>query len=184
MSWLSEDFIGILLLNPSITEGHLLWNGYGSLDSQPSIHEKRQLVPTFSKSFSETFISQAMTSGLARGAMGNSEPESITAPLYPLILGHWLLTLEYTFTGLFQIEWRIDTSRAYEPQDPSRQSGPKELDDCLQRLHKWQRRLPFFASWLQSTTKSLESRHLTDRKENFQQHKNLIQGSSPTAPDP
>ena len=150
--------IGILLLDPSITEGHLLWNGYGSLDSPPSIHDKRQLTSNPNASLFESFISKVMLAKLAPG----SEPETIMAPLYPLIFGQWLVTLEYTFTGLFQVEWHIDASRAYEPQDPSRQRGPKELDDCLQRLHKWQRRLPFLISWLHLTITSLEGRYRTD----------------------
>ncbi|KAL9608813.1 MAG: hypothetical protein Q9167_006370 [Letrouitia subvulpina] len=175
----NDAWTGILLLDPSLTEGHLLWNGYGNLDSPPSIYEQRQLMPTSSFSFFEAFISQAMTIGLVPGAV---EPELITAPLYPLIFGQWLVALEYTFTGLFQVEWHIDASRVYEPQDPSRQRGPKELDDCLQRLHKWQRRLPFFTSWLELTITSLEGRYQTAYAIPFQKQSNLDQDSSPTAP--
>ena len=153
--------VGILLLDPSITEGHLLWNGCGSLNSPPSIHNKHQPTLNLNQSCFETLMSQALTSRLAPGTLNSSEPEAIIAPLYPLIIGQWLINLEYTFTGLFQVEWHIDASRAYEPQDPSRQRGPKELDDCLQRLHKWQRRLPFFLSWLQYTITSLEGRYAT-----------------------
>ncbi|KAL9044712.1 MAG: hypothetical protein Q9214_002168 [Letrouitia sp. 1 TL-2023] len=178
----NDTWTGILLLDPSLTEGHLLWNGYGNLDSPPSIHEKRQLMSTSSLSFSETFISQAMTIGPTLGAVDNVEPEFITAPLYPLIFGQWLVALEYTFTGLFQVEWHIDASRVYEPQDPSRQRGPKELDDCLQRLHKWQRRLPFFTSWLESTITSLEGRYRTAHATPFHQQSNLDQDLSPNAP--
>ena len=156
-------------MDPSLTEGELLWNGYGNLNPPPSILEKRRSMPTSTSSFYETFLSRAMTTGLEGRGFGHSEPESITIPLYSIILGQWLLALEYTFTGLFQVEWHIDASRAYEPQDPSRQRGPQELDNCLQKLHKWQRRLPFFTSWLQSTVTSLEGCYLAPHKERLQQ---------------
>ena len=116
--------------------------------------------------------------GSERSAADNVDPELITAPLYPLLFGQWLLALEYTFTGLFQVEWHIDASRAYETQDPSRQRGPKELDDCLQRLHKWQRRLPFFTSWLQTTVTSLEGRYLSPQTPLLQQNEEPNQHSA------
>lgn len=176
----NDAWTGILLVDPSLTEGRLLWNGYGRIDSPPSIYEKRQSMPSSSLSFFETFISQAMTIGVARGDIDKLKHGFITAPRYSLLFGEWLVTLEYTFAGLFQVEWRIDASRAYEPRDPSHQRGPQELDDCLERLQKWQRRLPFSTSWLQATTTSLEGRHLTVHIQPFERPSNLSQNSPPT----
>ena len=75
----------------------------------------------------------------------------ITSKLYPLIMAEWLVVIEYSFTGLFQIEYYMDAGRT--------RREPEELDEGLQKLHKWQRRLPFFTSWLESAIRALEYRY-------------------------
>ncbi|KAL6714811.1 hypothetical protein ACLMJK_007071 [Lecanora helva] len=163
--WIRQDKATNAWLDPTLTEGRLLWNGYGRLDKPPGMQEIRQSMLSPVTSFFEAFISQALEIVSSHTSPNKSGPELITAPLYSLILGEWLLALEYTFTGLFQIEWAIDASRMHEQQDPSRQRQPHTLDDCLQRLHKWQRRLPFFVSWIQSTTVNLEGLYQVAREE-------------------
>ena len=106
------------------------------------------------------------------------------APLYPLIFTQWLVTLEYTFTGLYQVEQHIDSSRQNESQDLSRQCGPQALDACLQKLHKWQRRLPFFTSWLHATIIFLEGRNQAAQVNQAQQLGIYSRNSSTTISQP
>lgn len=126
----------------------------------------------------ESFISKTLAEGLDREAVGQLKADLITAPLYPLLFGYWLVTLEYTFTGLFQVEWFIDASRVSEPQVRNRsyQRTPQDLHDCLQRLHKWQRRIPFFTSWLHSAIVSLGGLHQSSHEEHLQRYNALNPG--------
>ncbi len=79
-----------------------------------------------------------------------TDPESITSKIYPFIFGEILVTLQYTSTGLFQIEWQLDAQRQHKPEN---------LDWALDSFNKWQRRLPFLASYVAEGITCFEGRY-------------------------
>ena len=150
---LKHGYIGILLLDPNVNEGYPLWNGYGSLETPPSIHRLASSSMLTKTSLFESFLNCATSMSPEDITLLNMDPEYITSKIYPLIFSEWLVTLEFTFTGLFQIEWELGTEI---------KGDQRNLDDCLQRLYKWQRRLPFYTSWIKAAIHDLECRYLTD----------------------
>ncbi|KAI1840247.1 hypothetical protein JX266_013558 [Neoarthrinium moseri] len=141
---------GVVLLDPHLPEGYPLWNGYGSLESPPSmsspaiVHNAKGLSPF------DALLRRVTTNSAEELEQLAEDPESITSKVYPFIFGDTLVTLQYAFTGLFQIEWELDAQRKRRPEN---------LDRALDSLHKWQRRLPFLASYLADGVTCFEGRY-------------------------
>ncbi|KAH8649250.1 hypothetical protein BX600DRAFT_474821 [Xylariales sp. PMI_506] len=144
---------GVVLVDPPLQEGYPLWNGYGSLETPPSMSLSTSLHESHDTGRLSLFkvISHHMatqcTEDLKQLA---TDPESITKKIYPLIFGDMLVTLQYAFTSLFQIEWELDIERKRIPEN---------LDRALDCLHKWKRRLPLLISYLVESITCFEGRY-------------------------
>ncbi|GAB1318327.1 ADP-ribose 1''-phosphate phosphatase [Madurella fahalii] len=152
--WARQDkngWTGVLLVDPHISEGQPLWKGYGSLDSRPS---KRDFNPSSHCTPDTPLLLSLLTtiSNLSPLELEKlaSDPERITSYAYPFVFAETLVVLQYTFTGLFQIEWQLDSERKRTVEG---------LEDALNSLHKWQRRLPFYVGWVRNSITALEGRY-------------------------
>ncbi|KAF1810841.1 hypothetical protein P152DRAFT_450828 [Eremomyces bilateralis CBS 781.70] len=151
--WSREDksgWTGIILVDPSLTEGYPLWKGYGRFDSPPRMNEKSNGIILPNNPLFDNLMSSVTSLTPEDATRLSSDPEYITSKIYPFIFAEILVTLQYTFTGLFQIEWVLDSERRHSPED---------LDRALDNLHKWQRRLPFYSSWIKDSISNLRGRY-------------------------
>lgn len=142
---------GVILVDPHVGAGHPLWNGYGRLSSPPGLNDPEP----DSRQLADMGLFEALTSTIAglsprdRDRLA-ADPEHVTSHVYPFIFAEVLVTLEYSFTGLFQIEWLLDSQRTRKLDD---------LETCIDSLHKWQRRLPFYVEYIQDSITALEGRY-------------------------
>ncbi|RPA76000.1 hypothetical protein BJ508DRAFT_242872 [Ascobolus immersus RN42] len=154
---INGGWVGILLVDPPCTSGVPLWKGYGRLDEPTSFKSgnslsKPEILPT--KSLFENLVStfsNLSTSDVSQISEYGSD--YLTSKIYPFVFGEYLVMQQYTFTGLFQIEWELDSERTRKAEDISR---------ALDSLHKWQRRIPFVLSWISDGIASLNSRYKFD----------------------
>ncbi|KAI1265120.1 hypothetical protein F5Y18DRAFT_58933 [Xylariaceae sp. FL1019] len=147
-----DKWTGVVLVDPCISEGHALWNGYGRLDTPPkmmsttdSLTFRQPEMPIF-----DAFLSCISTLSPEDCGRLVADPENITSHVYPMVFAEILVTLQYAFTGLFQIEWQLDSERTRKLED---------LDTALDSLHKWQRRLPFYVAWVRDAITGIEGRY-------------------------
>ncbi|KUI67413.1 hypothetical protein VM1G_03137 [Cytospora mali] len=146
-----NNWTGVILVDPCIREGKLLWNGYGRLEAPPKMSTfepsvvRHPEMPIFDSLLS--CISTLSSEDRARLVV---DPGHITSHVYPMVFAEILVTLQYTFTGLFQIEWQLDSERSRQVKD---------LDTALNNLHKWQRRLPYYTGWVRDAIIGLEGRY-------------------------
>ncbi|KAI1335010.1 hypothetical protein F5Y15DRAFT_409325 [Xylariaceae sp. FL0016] len=152
--WSKKDengWKGVILVDPSLADGLPLWNGYGRLDSPPSMsHIDEATHPETSPALLHMLVSRVQSLSKEEHGKLQEDPEYVVSQIYPLVLGEILVTLQYTFTGLFQIEWHLDSERHRKAED---------IEVSLNMLHKWQRRLPFYVSWIQDAIMALEARY-------------------------
>lgn len=152
--WSRQDdngWTGVVLVDPHVNAGHPLWNGYGRLSSPPGLNDPEP--------DSRHLADMGLFEGLTSTVLGLStqdrdrlaaDPERVTSHVYPFIFAEVLVTLEYSFTGLFQTEWLLDSQRTRKLDD---------LETCIDSLHKWQRRLPFYVEYIQDGITALEGRY-------------------------
>ncbi|KAL7623739.1 hypothetical protein AAE478_005292 [Parahypoxylon ruwenzoriense] len=146
-----KGWLGVILVDPPVNAGHPLWNGYGSLEHPPSMADaelayiRHSDIPVF-----DALLARISSLSAHERHSINSDPEQITSVVYPHIFAEVLVTLQYTFTGLFQIEWQLDSERTRKLED---------LETALDSLHKWQRRLPFYVSWVRDSIVALEGKY-------------------------
>ncbi|UNI22289.1 hypothetical protein JDV02_008190 [Purpureocillium takamizusanense] len=152
--WSRQDddgWTGVILVDPHVDAGHPLWNGYGRLSSPPGLDDPEP----DSRHLADMGLFEGLTStigGLSAQDRDRlaADPEHVTSHVYPFIFAEVLVTLEYSFTGLFQIEWLLDSARTRKLDG---------LESCIDSLHKWQRRLPFYVEYIQDGITALEGRY-------------------------
>ncbi|KAI1762612.1 hypothetical protein GGR53DRAFT_521552 [Hypoxylon sp. FL1150] len=146
-----NGWVGVILVDPYVGAGYPLWNGYGSLEHPPNMADS-ELAPTTEPDISafDALVARISTLSPHERRQIDSDPELITSFAYPHIFAEILVTLQYTFTGLFQIEWQLDSERTRKLAD---------LETALDSLHKWQRRLPFYVGWMRDSIVALEGRY-------------------------
>ncbi|KAL8881215.1 MAG: hypothetical protein Q9198_001537 [Flavoplaca austrocitrina] len=151
--WTKPDepgWTGVVMVDPPLFEGYPLWNGYGNLENPPSISSSVTLQDTAGLSLFEAILHRVSTVPAEEAKELAADPESITSKVYPFIFGEFLVTLEYAFTGLFQIHWGLDADRRHKPEN---------LDWAINSLNKWQRRLPLLASYVAEGMTCFEGRY-------------------------
>ncbi|ROV90795.1 hypothetical protein VMCG_09385 [Cytospora schulzeri] len=146
-----NNWTGVILVDPCISEGNPLWNGYGSLEAPPKMST---FIPSIVRHpempLLESLLSCVSTLSSEDRARLVADPESITSHVYPMVFAEILVTLQYAFTALFQIEWQMDSGRSRKVED---------LDTTFDKLQIWQRRLPCYAGWVRDAITGLEGRY-------------------------
>lgn len=132
----SDPFIGILLVDPPITEDFPLWGGYNSLAPCPSMTDVSVVLRPAKRSVFEESIywiermSTEEVSSIAR--------DSRAMFLKPLSIAcsEWILLIRYAQTRSSQLEWEIE--------DPHLRHRRHGLSMTLGNLHTWRRRFPIY----------------------------------------
>ncbi|EFX04211.1 hypothetical protein CMQ_1139 [Grosmannia clavigera kw1407] len=147
-TWSGSSWVGIVLVDPCVSVGRPLWNGYGNMHHPPSMAEsgsvekRAQNLSTF-----DTVLARLLSIPKNDRDRLQNEPEHLVSHLYPFVFGGTLVTLEFAFTGLIQVEWELDSGHGRTPED---------LERLVEALHKWRRRLFFHTRWVQESIKALE----------------------------
>ena len=143
---------GVLLLDPTITEGFPLWGGYGNLRVPPGMRQCTDLAgkPSWNSTIDD-FIHWVMSMNTEQLLIVKRDPEYMTSAIYDFMTSQWLLLFDYIITRLSQIEWEIES-------EPFRTL--EGLDGTLQKFHPWRRRIPLYNNFIRSMLNLLEDRFL------------------------
>jgi Mg2+ and Co2+ transporter CorA len=146
---LTPRLIGVLLLDPAVTEGYPLWGGYGSFGCPPSLRAGRVATEVSPQSLYEAFTNWATSLKPEELETTASDPAFLTSRLYLHICSEWLIVMEYATTRLSHIEWELEKTQW---------RGPLGLEETLSKLQPWQRRIPIYMSFIKATKYELECR--------------------------
>ncbi|KAA6414305.1 MAG: hypothetical protein FRX48_02668 [Lasallia pustulata] len=148
-----HGWLGVLLLDPTITEGFPLWGGYGNLHVPPGMNQYTHLAgkPSWNSTIDD-FIYWVMSMNPDQLQTLDQDPEYITSAVYDFMACQWLLLFDYITTRLSQIEWEIES-------EPFRTL--EGLDGTLQKFHPWRRRIPLYNNFIRSMLDLLEDRFLS-----------------------
>lgn len=161
---LKRPVVGVLLLDPTIEEGHPLWRNlqYRNWTKVPPMSEDvpNFTGPSFEKSsFFDDFIHWASTPEAFQfwNCAGpdndehDSDPSSPPSPiclptqaLLHMVCNEWLTLLEYIKTRLMQIDWAIAFPSNFLTKD-------EQIEEALQKLHHWRRVVPIYRTMLTDT---------------------------------
>lgn len=154
-----KGVLGILLVDPTISEGFPIWGGYRNLVDCPSMTVLP--VPRGPSRISTFEDVIHYTSALT--------PEEITSiPRDPRLLfkktlmivgAEWSTLVKYATTRLTQLEWEIE--------NPDLQGDNGGLQVTIGKLHSWRRRFPIFRTLvLEVLEKVVKREHFASSPEN------------------
>lgn len=151
-----DKAVGILLLDPSITEGHRLWHNYRNWEKPPSMTDPKSYEKSMScgnpnqETFFEDFIHWACkpksfefmpTSDASRAEVGPRPNLDVPlSALLHLICTEWLLVSDYIETRLSQIDWELAKPRDW--------GDSARVDEVAGRLNFWRRAVPMYRKML------------------------------------
>lgn len=160
-----EPAIGIILLDPTISEGHPLWRQYRNWNRVPSLNEDipgdaappRVCESSFFNDFlywasrPEAFDFGHKSRG-GEGGEGGADPSSSssslvcipTQALLHLVCTEWLTLVDYIKTRLNQVDWEIAFPGNFLAKD-------EQIELALGKLHYWRRVVPVYRAMLAET---------------------------------
>lgn len=158
---LTNGELGVLLLDPTVSEGLPLWRGHRNFHPAPSFAEPPDQWPewdTLSHTspedrrrhyFFEDFVywaQQAEAFG-AEPEEGGAAPQAVEhlplQALLHLVGAEWLTLCEYIKTRLSQVE--------LETVDPEHFAATRHVDVALGKLHLWRRLIPLYREMVAET---------------------------------
>lgn len=141
--------LGVILLDPTISEGTPLWYGYRNWEPTPGIRGGPIPSGPPRDSLFKDFIYWAKRTN-SLNAPSSEKPASIAhlpiQTLLHLVCAEWLTMADYIRTRIGQIEWEVSLPVHFLNKG-------EEIDSALQKLHVWRRLVPLYREML---TESLE----------------------------
>lgn len=155
MNSLTTTAIGVLLLDPTVSEGLPLWRGHRNFHTVPSSWEDLQKdqskwnTSTYGEpqSFFEDFIYWARNPQVffsSETTTNSPPPEHLPIlTLLHLVGAEWLTMCDYIKTRLSQVD--------LETVDPIHFAIDQRVDVALGKLHMWRRFIPLYREMISET---------------------------------
>lgn len=129
----------ILLVDPTVKEGHAVWGGHRPFTNTPSMKawKEREVVhqePRISLFDDVVFLSKSLSKKDLE--MVESDPRYIAMSMYRLVLADWLVVLKYMTTMFGIIEWGF--------HKPHWSEDPSDIDVLLRKLSPWRRNIGYY----------------------------------------
>ncbi|KAI0134663.1 hypothetical protein BJ170DRAFT_211033 [Xylariales sp. AK1849] len=142
------DFTGVLLVDPSVTEGFPLWKGYRPFWNAPTYSQRQDSYKwqrTDNLFDDLIFWVKNMSTQDVKDVTAN--PHAMTFRLTQIICSDWLILNRYIMARLGQIEWELER--------PDFRPDSNKIDASLAKLHTWRRRLPLYKTMVADTQHKL-----------------------------
>ncbi|KAI1092656.1 hypothetical protein F5B19DRAFT_453981 [Rostrohypoxylon terebratum] len=172
----TQSAIGVLLVDPSITEGFPLWKGYRPFKNSPAFSDKTPFqVPPRTSLFDDLIFWITQTSQEDIDAIEHN-PSAMSFRILQIICAEWLTLSRYITSRLGQIEWEIEKPDLFQVKKPDLQDSIN-FNTSLKKLHTWRRRLPIYKAMVADTQARIFPAHesgtdrkgcITDLKKDFQ----------------
>lgn len=127
---------GILLVDPTVTNGYHLWGGYRNFEDCPSISQTYAPTGPPRNSIFEDVIYYTSTLSPEEIAVIPNDPRLLFKRTALLICAEWYTLVTYATTRLSQLQWELENPEIY--------GNPGGLQVSIKKLHCWRRRLPIF----------------------------------------
>ena len=127
---------GILLVDPTITEGFPIWGGYRNLQDCPSmLADPVPSGPPRTSIFDDIIY---WTSSLSTKEISDiaSDPRVLFKKTLLVVCAEWYTLIKYATTRLTQLEWELE--------NPHLQDDVGGLEVTIEKLHSWRRRFSLF----------------------------------------
>ncbi|KAH8588653.1 hypothetical protein B0O99DRAFT_693221 [Bisporella sp. PMI_857] len=149
----NRDWLGIMLVDPTIAHGFPLWSGYGSFHQPPSIHKADSEIPfpPYDKNMVKQFMFWTLNQANANPNTIPSSPDLLPISYFTMICAQWILMCEYINTRLGQIEWEIELGLSH--------LYSQDFDHTVKTLLAWRRRLPIYHTLVERSITRLSIRH-------------------------
>ncbi|KAI1211762.1 uncharacterized protein F4807DRAFT_401046 [Annulohypoxylon truncatum] len=147
----SQQAVGVLLIDPSITEGFPLWKGYRPFRNSPSPSNKTSFeVPPRTSLFEDLIFWIRQTSQQDIDAIQHN-PNAMAFRILEIICAEWLTLSRYITARLGQIEWEIESPERFQVKKINLQQESINFNTSLKKLHTWRRRLPIYKAMVADT---------------------------------
>ncbi|OTB09088.1 hypothetical protein M426DRAFT_18472 [Hypoxylon sp. CI-4A] len=161
----TQQAVGVLLIDPSITEGYPLWRGYRSFKNSPSPTESTPFQgPPRTSLFDDLLFWIGQTSQEDIDAIENN-PRAMAFRILQIICAEWLTLSRYITARLGQIEWEIESPELFQVKKLDLQRESMNFNMSLKKLHTWRRRLPVYRAMVSETRTKLFPDHHRDDDE-------------------
>lgn len=140
--------LGIMLVDPTISEGFPLWGGYENFDDCPSMKDfemNNVQVPPRTSVFDETIFWTSSLSSDEVLALLDDSRLFIKKALF-IVCAEWKTIINYLTTRLTQLEWELNDTK-----DIPSFRNPNGLEKSLGSLNTWRRRMPVYQEWVSQT---------------------------------
>ncbi|KAI4231106.1 MAG: hypothetical protein L6R40_007845 [Gallowayella cf. fulva] len=126
---------GILLVDPTISEGFPLWGNYNDFVPCPSIADDIPRKPVTNSTYDKAvyWLEQMTAKEILTAAQ---DPRMLFQKPLCIVGSEWLTLLRYSNTRLSQLEWEIE--------DPNLRNRQEDLSTTLDKIHAWRRRFPIY----------------------------------------
>ena len=141
---------GILLVDPTISEGFPIWGGYRNLFDCPSMTVNP--VPRGPPRTSEFEDIIHYTSALTPEEVASipKDPRLFFKKTLMIVCAQWSTLVKYATTRLTQLEWEIE--------NPDLQDNNGGLQVTIKKLHTWRRRSPIFRTLVSEVLENVVKR--------------------------
>ncbi|KAI5858208.1 hypothetical protein GGS23DRAFT_607733 [Durotheca rogersii] len=140
---------GVLLIDPSITQGYPLWRGYRPFRNSPCPfpeHEGEYDRAPGTSLFDDLLFWIQKTEAGDIDAIRES-PRAMAFRMLQIICAEWLTLTRYITARLSQIEWEIEK--------PDFRRASTNFNTSLEKLHTWRRRLPLYRAMVADAREKL-----------------------------
>ena len=135
--------LGILLVDPTPSEGYPLWGGHTSFSNWESKSKSGTIsMPPRTSLFNDVvyWMCQISDDDVAEIV---KDPTAFAIPALKLMLSDWHHVVQYMTTQVAQIEWQIEL--------PEMRQNLKYLDDTIiSKLHPWRRNMSLYRAMVAS----------------------------------
>ncbi|KAI0164214.1 hypothetical protein GGR52DRAFT_110525 [Hypoxylon sp. FL1284] len=149
-----QPAITVLLIDPSITEGHPLWKGYRPFVNSPTPSDRTRFEePPKAGLFEDLLFWIRQTPQADLDAIRDNS-RAVAYRALQILCAEWLTLSRYITARLSQIEWEIERSDFRIRVDKDDESTVN-FNASLQKLHTWRRRLPLYRDMVSDTRMKL-----------------------------
>ncbi|KAK3632799.1 hypothetical protein LTR56_016122 [Elasticomyces elasticus] len=139
---MSDPILAILLVDPTTSEGHPLWGGYGSFGGVPAMHSQSEPPPTSTGLFDD-IVHWSSKMSQADLTLARTEPKCIAMPMIMLVLAEWRIVSKYMSTVLWKIQRELGMPHWAESTDAT--------DALVHRLSPWLCNMPYYKAMVDET---------------------------------
>ncbi|KAI1107089.1 hypothetical protein F4804DRAFT_240680 [Jackrogersella minutella] len=155
----TQQAIGVLLIDPSITEGFPLWRGYRPFRNSPTPSNRTPFeVAPGTSLFDDLIFWIQETPQKDIDAIENN-PRAMAFRIMEIICAEWLTLSRYITARLGQIEWEIESPELFQVKKIYLQRESMNFNMSLKKLHTWRRRLPSYRAMVADTRTKLFPEH-------------------------